>query len=114
MITFALALLAAPEAMASNGAANWECADPLIQKNYMQVVPAKQLALRIADECSIPYRPGPPLAGGQVPFSNEELFKRHTEHYRKMEYSADYSLFLSIIEERILKARRRDEIPLKR
>jgi hypothetical protein len=35
---------------------NWDCATPLIEKDYKQAFPVMELADRIADECAHPFK----------------------------------------------------------
>jgi hypothetical protein len=99
LLLFALAAVE-PEA---NQPADWSCADPLVQKNYAQRVPVRDLARRIADECAVPYRPRP------IQKSSDEVF----ESMEQTTYRTKAEIFVLDIESKILKARRRDAIPLK-
>lgn len=88
----------------TNDAENWACAGPLIEKNYQQPVASRQLALRIADECTRPYRPE------STPGPAGELL----EQMRRNLHQTQASTFILDIDSRILQARRRDAITLKR
>jgi hypothetical protein len=84
--------------------ANWACAIPLIQKNYMQKIDTRQLALRITDECANPF-----VWISDSTFDDSTLRIMNENTYRiKLE------LFSKDIEAQIYKARRKDEIQLKR
>ena len=52
LIAALLTIQAGPE---DSVAANWECATPLIEKNYRQQFNSEKLAARIADECTKPF-----------------------------------------------------------
>jgi hypothetical protein len=81
---------------------NWECARPLIQRNHMQRVEARQLALRIADECARPYRPRPIRNDVDRTFESQE---RLTYTYRAQTFGYE-------IEAAIQQARRAEAIKL--
>ena len=93
----ASALLTTPDA------ANWSCATPLVEKNYRQPVDSKQLALRIADECAVSYRPIDPATPDHP-----------VEGTRKLSHTYSLQRFTAEIETAILKSRRRDAIQLKK
>jgi len=84
-------------------AADWNCATPLIQKNYAQAVDSRQLALRIVDECARPFRPIDP-ANAEATY----------EAARRQAYSYSLQTFTSEVELSILKARRSEAIRLRR
>jgi hypothetical protein len=84
--------------------ADWRCADPLIAKNYSQPVASHQLALRIADECLRPY------PAHQIASPADEIVNQ----LGQSTYRAQSATFVSDIEARILQARRKDSITLKR
>ncbi|WP_409019522.1 hypothetical protein [Brevundimonas vesicularis] len=87
--------------------ADWACAEPLVQRNYSRTIDARDLALRIADECvrSFEYRHRALAGEAEVAASIMESQARTLYSYRQ-------SIFVSQIEGRILQARRRDAIPL--
>ena len=84
--------------------ANWECADPLISRNFGQSVDSRDLALRIADECARPYR------ARAVSDPASRLFKQQ----EKTVYSYQLQTFQSEVEIEIQQARRRAAIHLNR
>lgn len=84
--------------------ANWECADPLISRNFGQSVQAEDLALRIADECARPYH------ARTVSDPASRLF----EQQDKIAYRYQLQTFQSEIEIKIHQARRRATIHLNR
>lgn len=91
------------------GPADWGCAEPLIERNYSRPIESRQLALRIADECVRPYepRPAPSEAEGASPEAAQIFDSLDRTHYGHL-----LSIFVSEIEGRILRARRREAIPL--
>jgi hypothetical protein len=82
--------------------ADWECARPIIQRNHMQRVEARQLALRIADECTRPYRPR------QLRTDADRVF----ESQESLTYTYSAQTFVYEIEAAIQQARRADAIKL--
>lgn len=82
--------------------ADWVCANPLIARNYSQRVDTRQLALRIADECTRPYRARPMRTEGDRIFENSE----------RTTYGYGVTIFQGQIEQHIQQARRRDAIKL--
>lgn len=82
--------------------ADWSCADPLIARNYNQRIDARQLALRIADECTRPYRAR----------STNNDANRILEGMERTTYGYGVEVFQANIEGRIQQARRRDAIKL--
>lgn len=81
---------------------NWECAQPLIQRNFRQQVDSEQLALRIADECTRPYRPRPIRNEADPIFESRE----------RLSYTYRAQTFRYEIEAAIQQARRREAITL--
>ena len=79
---------------------NWECATPLIQKNYDQPYKVAVLAARIADECATPY--------------SSDIVVPNLEALEHGLYDAKLALFRQAIESRINALRLRDRVPLKR
>jgi hypothetical protein len=101
-------LLAAQGTLGNLEAANWDCATPLIQKNYRQSFSAVALARRIADECSSPF----------VPFAaipNDSA--QHVSSLRSLEetyYLSSKDIFERQVQGEIESMRVRDAIKLRR
>lgn len=94
----ALAIQAQPGA--ADNPADWQCAQPFIEKNYTQKVEARELALRIADECARPYTPR--RSAGDPDGSMARTI-----------YNYSLTSFRLEIESRIMALRRREAIDLK-
>lgn len=102
MIWLAFAVAVAPPA--GHKPADWNCAEPLVRKNYQQRIDSRQLALRIADECARPFMHSEPGA------SRSDVLRRLEEAV----YEGELNLFIGEIQSAINKRRRADTIPLKR
>lgn len=102
MIGLIASLLLQASAMANAEPADWRCADPFIERNYGQRVEARQLALRIADECARRYVPRPIITDADRHF---ETMDRTTYNYRLASFQFE-------IEGKIGEARRRSAIKL--
>ena len=99
MASFRAGQAAAAARMAMSEAidpANWECARPIIQRNFNRDIAADQLALRIADECTRPYVARPIRSDIDQTFESQD---RLTYTYRQQ-------TFVLEIEARIQQARR--------
>lgn len=101
----AILMVASVIAAPASAVADWECALPLIEKNYREPYPSEVLALRIRDECARPYAPPAPV----TPRAYELL-----ESTARTTYTVERRTFGYEIESEILKARRKDLVPLKR
>lgn len=101
-------MLAAASASAQgddNPAADWSCADALIAKNYSQPFKARELALRIADECTVPFTPSNDPTIAQQPL---------LQAYDRQIYDTQKLTFVYQIATDIERRRRKDAIPLTR
>ena len=98
----ALGVQATAEADQPVDPADWECAQPLIDRNFRRDIDAEQLALRIADECTRPFEPR------QINDEADRVF----EGMARTTYRYQTSTFKLDIEQRIQQARRRVAIPL--
>lgn len=86
----------------NNPAADWACATPYIERNYRQKVDPRQLALRITDECAVPYRAS--LATSKADETIQMLEQRT--------HMTNREIFALDIERRIQVLRRKDAIKL--
>lgn len=102
----ALAVQAAP-LEGSVDPTDWACAEPLVQRNYSRTINARDLALRIADECVRPFEYRHRALAGEAEGAASIM-----ESQARTIYGYRQSIFVSQIEARILQARRRNAIPL--
>jgi hypothetical protein len=93
----------------ATGPADWQCAQPLINRNYARSVDARELALRIAEECARPYSALPRRS--VAPGGSEQAESIFGSQDRAI-YRDRLTIFVSEIEDRIDRARRRDALPL--
>ena len=105
-IAVAVLMQAAPTAEGPDPS-DWNCAQPLIERNYRHPAKAVELAHRIADECVRPYAPRRWAIEEASPEAGE-IF----ESGDRTLYATRLGIFVLQIEGRILQARRRDAISL--
>ncbi len=89
----------------SDRVADWLCATPLIQKNYSQPIEAKDLALRITDECARPYE-----APDDQTYALSEAYRVQD----KTIYSLEQQTFTHDVQTEIERRRRANAIHLRR
>lgn len=102
LLEVAIAALALSQA-GDNEAADWECATPLIERNYSQPFDSGDLAARIHDECVRPLVRTTPEGDAYIGLAMTE----------RSIHSANSTLFLQRIEGEILRLRRYDRIELR-
>ncbi len=108
MISLALMLLLSGDSVNASDsiASDWKCATPLIAKNFAQRFDARQLALRISDECARPFR-------SDNAHDTSDL-GRTLKQSEEMTYLLQRQTFMFQIESEIYRLRREKTIPLVR
>lgn len=107
IVAFTILLISSWPMSTRTEPANWECAEPLIQKNALRPIDAELLAARITDECTRPFN----VDGVQV----DERFRdadKILNLQREGIYLNNLIIFRSRILSKILRLRRARDVPL--